>query len=391
MFFFGKSDIGRKRSSNQDCFYTMRLAESVVLCVVCDGMGGANGGNIASDLAARQFVRIVEDNIAPLLPGAKPLDTSEAATMEFSLNDRSTPIDCADAAPIALLRRAAEAANTAVWRRAKEDPALRGMGTTLVATLFIGDKLYAVNVGDSRLYLISDTEMTQLSHDHSYVQYLIDIGKLSPEDAEISPHKNIITRAIGIGDTVEIDSFCVDLEADQKPCHFLLCSDGLSNYLPEDEIFSIISGDTTDVPPGKLTVITGDSDPLFCALVKELESKAETMVKRANDNGGGDNITLVLLKYLPFCQEKALPTDDFAAMRMSGRCSVSDDGLLPADGKILGTAEDIAKEAPEEPTVIPEEFTDLTDAMAEQAQRSGQTVVPSYEISVDDFAKRFKK
>ncbi len=382
MFFFGKSDIGRKRSSNQDCFYTMRLAESVVLCVVCDGMGGANGGNIASDLAARRFVQVVEENIAPLLPGAPEAALAAAPTIEFSLNQGETQEqervpDCQDAPALSLLRRAAEAANLAVFCRAKEEPSLAGMGTTLVATLIIGDRLYAVNVGDSRLYLLSRAGMQQLSHDHSYVQYLIDTGRLSPEEAELSPHKNIITRAIGIAEQVETDTFCVDLGQEDSVCYFLLCSDGLTNYLSEKDIFAVVCGDNNDtVPQSPVTVVTNECDETFCAIVGELEGKAETLVARANDNGGGDNITLVLLKYLPNCVEKTLPTDEFARMRVTSCCLPDDAGSLCSEGKVADCAP--AEE------LLPMDFPDLSDAIAEQADR-GQSMQPSYEITVEDF------
>jgi len=300
MFFFGKSDIGKKRSSNQDFFNTLRLAANIVLCIVCDGMGGANGGNIASQTTVEIFTDSVSEKIKMLLPTLDTKAVGDIDTLEFPAPDQkdSTPLP----APLAILTESAEEANKAVYQHAKEDPNLDGMGTTLVSALVVDDKLYAINIGDSRLYMITtepgaeddsaDTEMSsemrQLSHDHSYVQYLVDIGELKPDEAAKSPHRNIITRAIGIDSAVKADTFCVDLSGEKNVCYFMLCSDGLTNYLEESEIQRIILGNNKDVEL---------SDPE--EIEEELERKTEQLIREANENGGGDNITAVIMKHVP--------------------------------------------------------------------------------------------
>lgn len=294
MFFFGKSDIGKKRSSNQDFFNTLRIADDTVLCVVCDGMGGANGGNIASRTAVETFTEAASEKLTELTrfdDAASCEDTLEFPAAAVSGKRETLP------PPLAALVSAAELANSAVYRRSKDDPNLQGMGTTLVAALVTGDKLYAINIGDSRLYMITakegeggvlSSEMRQLSHDHSYVQYLVDIGELRPDEAAKSPHRNIITRAVGIDSEVEVDTFCVELSETSEVCYFLLCSDGLTNYIAENEIQCLVLGDGGELGLSELP-----------AAENELERKAGILVDTANENGGGDNITVVLMKYIP--------------------------------------------------------------------------------------------
>ena len=138
MFFFGKTDIGLRRGSNQDSFIAAALYRNTALCVVCDGMGGANGGNIASKLAADVFHKTLTESLAKIAPAGNPL--------EIDLDPKGADYG-------AMLNEAASAANSAVYARANSSAELRGMGTTLVAALVIGKMLYAVNIGDSRLYI----------------------------------------------------------------------------------------------------------------------------------------------------------------------------------------------------------------------------------------------
>ena len=145
------------------------------------------------------------------------------------------------------------------------------MGTTLVSALIIDGKLYITNIGDSRLYLVNKDEIKRLTRDHSYVQTLVDLGQLTPEEAEKNPHRNIITRAIGTQKKVEPDLFFKDLsEGDVE--YILMCSDGLTNFVEEKEIHSIIKES------------------------ESLESACNILIDKANENGGGDNITAVLIK-----------------------------------------------------------------------------------------------
>ena len=253
MQFFGKSDTGIKRTENQDSFITEQLNENTVLCLVCDGMGGANGGSTASSLACSTFLK----NIKKHLP-----EIQEPTQLEFE--GRITKIEN-------ILKKAVTATNTAVFRKATKSKDLAGMGTTLVCALIIDEFLYIVNVGDSRLYGFVNGDMVQITRDHSYVQTLVDLGQLTPEEATHNPHKNIITKAIGVHKSEEPDIFFDNLSASDAE-YLLLCSDGLTNFAELDTIKSIVLGDGT------------------------LEEKCDKLIETANENGGGDNITVVLVK-----------------------------------------------------------------------------------------------
>lgn len=266
MFFFGKTDIGLRRGSNQDSFIAASLYRNTVLCVVCDGMGGASGGNIASKLAADVFHKTLTDSLAKIAPAEKP--------DEVDLDPKGADYG-------ALLSEAVSAANSAVYTRAATSADLRGMGTTLVAALVVGSMLYAVNIGDSRLYIGADGQLKQLTRDHSYVQYLVDIGRLTPEEAAKNPIRNIITRSVGNEPEVEGDIYTADL-SEYGHGYLLLCSDGLTNFLSHEKISEILfsdSGHNTDKPEDIL------------------RDKVERMVGGANEGGGGDNITVLLLGF----------------------------------------------------------------------------------------------
>ncbi|MBQ4574706.1 MAG: Stp1/IreP family PP2C-type Ser/Thr phosphatase [Clostridia bacterium] len=256
MLCYGKSDIGKKRSNNQDSFVLERICENTAVFVVCDGMGGAKGGKEASELAIETFLREIRKSIEGLIKDGQ-CDTST--------------LDIAQ-----IISDAMYATNTAVYNKSKESAEFSGMGTTLVAALEFDDYLYIVNVGDSRMYICSGGELHQVTHDHSYVQYLVDIGQITLDEAKNNPNRNIIMRAIGIEDEVEADLFKIDMHV-YKEFYVLLCSDGLSNYAACDNIRSIICDE-----------IVGKN---------ELSTKVDAMIELANRNGGGDNITAVLLKY----------------------------------------------------------------------------------------------
>ena len=256
MFFYGKSDIGKRRPSNQDSFFTRRIADNAVLCVVCDGMGGAAGGNIASEITVKAFSEYLINALSDALQDGRLI------TDALSIDE--------------LYPSAASEANRRVYERAEADPSLQGMGTTLVAALIADSTLFAANIGDSRLYLITRSEMKQISHDHSFIQYLIDIGQLTPEEARNSPSRNIITRAVGHDAEIETDTFTVDLGAYPEGC-VLLCSDGLTNYLSEEKIASVLREKTA-----------GEDG---------LRRKVDRLIDLANENGGGDNVTAVAIEY----------------------------------------------------------------------------------------------
>ncbi len=235
-----KTDTGLKRQSNQDCYAYGELPDSVVWAVVCDGMGGAAGGNVASSTA----VKIISDRIKSLYRD------------NMSFNSIKN-----------MLSSAIAAANISVYDQSLADSALFGMGTTVVVTLVSGNVAYFAHAGDSRAYVIHGEKISQITKDHSIVQDMIDKGELSEEEALIDPRKNIITRALGISGDLRVD-FCEEyLDKDDV---VLLCTDGLTNFIKDDDIRKIY-------------------------YETEFDSYADKLVETANRNGGGDNITVVAI------------------------------------------------------------------------------------------------
>ncbi len=252
MNYCGKTDKGRKREKNEDCFFAYRLANNAVMFAVCDGMGGEAGGEIASSLASESFLSEI-----------KYQTESRLRDGELYFADPETEIPM-------LLDGALANANYEVWQKAQDNKELRGMGTTLVGALVMESPLrvYTVNIGDSRVYKIDENGIERMTKDHSYVQYLIDKGEITQKQAENRTDKNIITKALGIS---------LRADGDIKQAEFkegdmmLLCSDGLSSMLTDDEIHGVAA---------------------FCGA--SLETKLERFVSLANDAGGDDNITLIL-------------------------------------------------------------------------------------------------
>lgn len=245
----GKTDVGVKRKNNQDSFAVVDRNE-YLLAVVCDGMGGARGGNVASTTAVRAFCQAVRESFA--------LQPSEGYG-EQEIED--------------LLKEAVAEANAEVYRKATEDSDLEGMGTTLVAVLICKAGQFAVNVGDSRLYLQNGESFGAVTKDNSFIQYLLDKGLITPEEALVHPNRNIILRALGVSEEVETDLYHI------PPFErLLLCSDGLYNMLSPEDMGSIADGSYS----GKRRA------PGFRTRLSEL-------IRRANQNGGTDNITAVLI------------------------------------------------------------------------------------------------
>lgn len=235
---FSITDIGRKRKVNQDYIYTSEkpVGNLPNVFIVADGMGGHNAGDYASKVTVETMLTEIENS--------------------FEKN------------PTIIFRRAIEEANAVIRRRAGEDSRLEGMGTTVVAASCLGGFLQVANVGDSRLYVVN-REIRQITRDHSYVEEMVRIGELDRADARNHPDKNIITRAVGAEDRVEPDFFTVELNERDI---VLMCSDGLTNMLEDEEIRMIINS-------------AGD-----------LVEKAERLVAAANANGGRDNISVVLIQ-----------------------------------------------------------------------------------------------
>lgn len=207
------TDPGCVRTENQDAFEIQKLKHGALLCVVCDGMGGAKAGNVASAMAAEEFAKEVKTDYRP--------------SMSMEMLD-------------ALLNQAVKKANSTVYDQALLNEDYAGMGTTLVAVVLRGKTATVVNVGDSRVYRINDGGIAQITMDHSLVQLMVSRGELTPEAARNFPGKNYITRAIGTEPLVKCDIFHLDLKRGDD---LLLCSDGLTNLVHDQEIlFEVVHG-----------------------------------------------------------------------------------------------------------------------------------------------------
>lgn len=210
---WGLTDQGCVRTQNQDTYHMEQLDKNTLLCVVCDGMGGAKSGNVASSLAADVFVQEVR------------------RSWKSSMNPSETEL---------MLNNAVKLANFTVYDQGKQFEEFSGMGTTLVAVLVADRWATVINVGDSRAYYVSRDGIRQLSKDHSLVQLMVDRGELTPERARTYPGKNFITRAIGTEPVVLCDVYCQEVSEGD---FLLLCSDGLSNMLDDQEIlFEVVHG-----------------------------------------------------------------------------------------------------------------------------------------------------
>lgn len=232
------TDIGKRRKMNQDYVFASEVPVGPLpnLFLVADGMGGHNAGDFASKCTVESVVEC--------------LASEENGSI------------------VAMLRRAIEKANQLIHTAGSKEESLYGMGTTLVAAVIQDNMLSVANVGDSRLYVIGES-IRQITRDHSLVQEMVRLGGLDPEKARNHPDKNVITRAIGVDDTVEADFFQIELSEKER---ILLCSDGLSNMLKDEEILEIVN--------------RGQS----------LQEDAQALIEAANGNGGLDNIAVVLVE-----------------------------------------------------------------------------------------------
>ena len=238
---WGLSETGKVRSQNQDAFRIEELDRNTVLAAVCDGMGGAKSGNIASKLAIDVFTEEV-------LCSYKPSMTQEQIEQ--------------------LLQNAVKLANFTVYDQARQFADFAGMGTTLVAALITGKTATIVNVGDSRCYHITRSDIRRITVDHSLVQLMVDRGELTAEEARDYPGRNYITRAVGTEPTVESDLFAIRLDRGEA---LLLSSDGLHNEVDDQEIlFEVVHGVNNDNCCRRLLDIAdmrGSPDNVTCVLV----------------------------------------------------------------------------------------------------------------------------
>lgn len=238
---FGATDKGLVRAINQDRYELGSLSDTLAFAVLCDGMGGENGGHVASEIAVRYVSEALRRDLAE-------------GMSEQSIRG--------------VLQSAVTTANSMVYEAGQSNPELNRMGTTMLVAVFSGDTLYAASVGDSRIYCVSPEREVQLSRDHTVVQMLLDIGEISEEDARNHPKRHFITRAVGVSSTVDVD-FCA--QALQPEDIVLLCSDGLYNYLEPGTFYPML---------------------LRCFN----EQSAATLIDFANNAGGSDNITAVVVR-----------------------------------------------------------------------------------------------
>ena len=238
---YAKSDVGKVREMNQDAYFISDSSSEVKLYILADGMGGYKGGEIASNLAVKCTKNYIENNF------------------------RETPKDRENL--LQLVASSMEYANMIVYEKSKENKEYEGMGTTLEVCLIYNNKVYIGHIGDSRIYRIRKDFIRKLTTDHSYVQKLVKEGTITKEEAEVHPKKNMLLKALGCNAFVEPD---VAVKGFLKEDILLISSDGLTNMVKQDDIFQIATGN--------------------------IEKAPQRLVDLANENGGMDNITVVIIK-----------------------------------------------------------------------------------------------
>ncbi len=236
---FAKTHTGKVRTNNEDCYFISEQGPK--LFIVADGMGGHNAGEVASQVAVDAVKSFVENEI----DGAKSLELIEE-----------------------MLLGSIRHANAEVYELSKTKENMEGMGTTLTLLLVVEDMMYFAHVGDSRAYLYKEESLEQITNDHSLVGELVRAGTITEEQARVHPQKNILTNAVGTALTVKIDILHRIVENGV----ILLCSDGLTNHVHEEEIIRIMTAHS------------------------ELEHLCDALIDKANDKGGQDNITVVAVK-----------------------------------------------------------------------------------------------
>ncbi len=242
MEFYSKTDIGLLRRVNQDAVESRVISTDFAWSVVCDGMGGTNGGDVASSMAIAEISKHLCDNLTE------------------TLNAEEIKI---------IMYNAIKSANTKIFEKARSDKLLSNMGTTVVLCIVRGEMLYTMYAGDSRVYVLSKgSGIKQVTKDHSVVQEMVDRGEITSRDAKNHPQKNIITRALGVDEEVELDYISTELKKDDI---ILLCTDGLTNEIDEKDIYNIcMNNDISTIP--------------------------EKLIRQANKSGGRDNITVAVAK-----------------------------------------------------------------------------------------------
>lgn len=236
---YASTDVGRRRIVNQDSIFESQMPVGNLpnLFIVADGMGGHRAG----DYASRCAVRVI----------------AESVERSYEKN------------PVRLIGDAIREANLEILKKSRENEDMAGMGTTIVVTTILNGYAYTANVGDSRLYLKTDEGLKQITRDHSLVEEMVRIGQLTEEEALVHPDRHIITRALGAGETIDIDFFDYKIPPEGS---VLMCSDGLSNMVSDQEIGHVLE------------------EPLT------VQEKVEKLIRTANDNGGKDNIAVIVVE-----------------------------------------------------------------------------------------------
>lgn len=238
---FATSDVGKARELNEDYFYISYVDDKVQLFILADGMGGYDGGEVASKLAVTAAKNYILTNY------------------DKSIESKELLLD--------LVRAGSQYANMVVYEKASQNQKLSNMGTTLDICLIYQNKAFISHIGDSRIYRLRDKFFRKLTKDHSYVQQLVDEGKITKEESETHPKKNMLMKALGVTPFIEPDTM---IKGFMKDDVILMCSDGLTNMVPEEEIYRIIKENPTD--------------------------STKMLIQRANDLGGTDNITAIIIK-----------------------------------------------------------------------------------------------
>ena len=238
---YAKSDVGKIREKNEDYYEISNSLDEVQLYILADGMGGASGGEIASKLAVQKAKKYILNNFKDIEKDRDSIIQLVASSMEY--------------------------ANMCVYEEAQKNTELEGMGTTLEIALIYNNKVYIGHIGDSRIYRIRKAFIRKLTQDHSYVQKLVKDGTITQEQAEKHPQKNILLKVLGCNAFIEPD---VMVKGFLKDDILVMCSDGLSNMVTQDDIYKMAS--------------------------KDIEQAPIELVNKANENGGFDNITVVIIK-----------------------------------------------------------------------------------------------
>jgi len=248
--FVGLTDTGKVREHNED---TIAFDADIGLLVLADGMGGYNAGEVASGIAVKTIVNLVREQVE---------------REDMNVQDRESGLS----RPTIILRDAIHRANKIIYQTARTQPQCEGMGTTVVAALFFDNKITIAHVGDSRLYRQRSDKLEQVTMDHSLLQELVDRGFYSAEEAQRAANKNYVTRALGVEPNVDVE---IQESAVQKGDAYMLCSDGLSDMVEDEDIH--------------LTINTFNDN---------LDTVAKQLIQLANDNGGRDNVSVVMATVL---------------------------------------------------------------------------------------------